>query len=679
MSPIGDGNDMKLVLSVQQFEDYEAVMAEKWLPKMTCFYCGKRSLIKKGLAGNLNAQGVRRLSVLCSKAKLKNGCGRAQVFSRAMEFNKVIDRNVQDDLEKLTRMLKLVVKPQLPPKEPEVNILDEMQDWSLNIQPDTNPVPNSDEECLPKTIRGAQPLYEHSTSVVSNNVDTEMEQRRISEAATNKSTTSQVLQSHVAIPPKSRRTVDFVNISPIKKLGVQLNRDELRREFRNFLVERCGAKDITTDECAETIAAIDPVLYWSIKKRGVNEHIVLTNLRKKQGDLNSTGVSTQTDEELGCKAVVHTATQTDVNADQNCAAASAPPIEYSNEIHELKAENARLRARMQELQDRRLGDKVEIELNLQAIHHRPLTSTHQSSTISDKGNRIDKPSEKNCTDACTQTEEESGITFEQQDLISMLAEENAKLREDKAELADRLKKESQMWFDKGRQHEILYQESQPSGQPANRKSKKDRIGGNCDVSSPTPKEDIVSINELPDIPPPPAGKPSYANIVKKDCGIDNAILKKALVPRRQSGKGTIKRFHVCLNIPKRLTPTKKQRYLAAYAILRTLGIREYVSEISLVGNSILEVYVHEFNVATVKSVLRKNNAPTIEMDPEAVLLGTTSEEHQRRCLTDRLAILCNRNPSPQMRAAIFDGISTQTRQIVLNKMNNMNDGTKRQL
>ena len=47
--------------------------------------------------------------------------------------------------------------------------------------------------------------------------------------------------------------------------------------------------------------------------------------------------------------------------------------------------------------------------------------------------------------------------------------------------------------------------------------------------------------------------------------MDDKLLTQAFQSRRRGGVGNVCRFHVSFNIPKRLTPTKKQRYLCLYA------------------------------------------------------------------------------------------------------------------
>jgi hypothetical protein len=162
-------------------------------------------------------------------------------------------------------------------------------------------------------------------------------------------------------------------------------------------------------------------------------------------------------------------------------------------------------------------------------------------------------------------------------------------------------------------------------------------------------------------------KPSFAQAAKaapprKDPSMSNEKQDKKWVRVYDLGFGQprvlprVEKVHYKVSIPSKMTPTRKDRYVAIYNVLRHYGVRHLVRELSLIGNSAVELFVFDKDVEELKEKMGAKGAVSLP-DPSGSTTeeGKLDEHAQIEKTVNRLALLLFRNKSTVFQEAILRG------------------------
>jgi hypothetical protein len=101
---------------------------------------------------------------------------------------------------------------------------------------------------------------------------------------------------------------------------------------------------------------------------------------------------------------------------------------------------------------------------------------------------------------------------------------------------------------------------------------------------------------------------------------------------------------------------QKDKISALWAIVRELGIRKSVFEVSKVGNAVAEIYVPTAEETRIKEILDKKGAELKTIDPNPNNTNGKGGDRVRQA-TDRLAIIYHRATLKKLKECIIRGLS----------------------
>ncbi len=181
---------------------------------------------------------------------------------------------------------------------------------------------------------------------------------------------------------------------------------------------------------------------------------------------------------------------------------------------------------------------------------------------------------------------------------------------------------------------------------------------NHSMNNKNKKESIeCEITENPD---------TYASRLKKNIDSDTRrreILRKVNIfaPRPEPEK--IEKVYVSINVPFHVAKNRRELYSAVNFLLHELKIRDQIKNFSLIGRSIIEIYVKtSLKQAVIENFNKQSTIPSILQNfdvckkPEHSSL--TDLEHKKK-VVERLSILYMRNLGKQVREAIFENVKEQ--------------------
>jgi len=172
-------------------------------------------------------------------------------------------------------------------------------------------------------------------------------------------------------------------------------------------------------------------------------------------------------------------------------------------------------------------------------------------------------------------------------------------------------------------------------------------------------------------------KPTFAEVAKKMP--PNGKKTKMIKPERKEIKAAMnwllprrppvefEKTHICLNLDRESKKlNRSQLYRTVGHLLKTIGIRSMVKEMSFIGRSILEIYHEKKDSDAVRKMLGDKGARRIELDISATnpITGKTPADVEKQ-MVNRIADLLRRNEGVKMRECILAGIPDNIRQIAM--------------
>lgn len=177
-------------------------------------------------------------------------------------------------------------------------------------------------------------------------------------------------------------------------------------------------------------------------------------------------------------------------------------------------------------------------------------------------------------------------------------------------------------------------------------------------------------------------KLTYAETAKNKTKVNSKVEKAGLLclKPRDTSPTYFKRLHISIHIPNFVANTRRDVIQVCYRMLQQRGARHLVKDISVIGRSILEVYVNERLVEIFKQRMNsgENKAQYIDFSPtEEFSKSIINGENQSMKMVNRLAVLCVRNQGKAMQTAILINIDDKTKERILTRANDLQLNSKK--